>query len=858
VRRRRGRSPLRAARGLTTGNRLARAAARWPSEPTGGCMLYRSSSTHGLPRAPRGTSVALLVTAAFGISLLAAAAAALAGEVRGRVLDPTDAVLPGVTVTLANEVTGFSQQTVSGNDGSYILYNVPNNPYHLTASLEGFKEAHVDVDVRGNIPVVRDLRLTAAFAETTTVTAEKENVALETDESTTHTDIDKSLIQRFPAAVPSRAFESIVMSAPGFSQDENGRYHFQGGHSQQLLVVDGQPIGDQVGITFSNSLNPAIAQGIEIVTGGVPAEYGEKAYGVINLVTRSALGQNGLHGDAAFGAGSFSTYDGNLGVGYGGKQSGLFLNLDGSSSDRFLDPVTFGNLHNHGDTLRGFLRYDLLPGKGQGQDSFRFTANGGRTRRDVTNLPSQEAAGQDERVHTRDWNVNGDYLHIFTGDLVAEGQLYARDNRLQLLASPSDTPVLAAQNRKLDNQGVNASVAKSLGGNEIKLGVQAKRFPIDERFSFLITDPTLNDPTMDGFNPNLAPYDGTRGGHPFVFDGSRNGAYVAGYAEDNLRWQNLTLNAGLRYDHNHLFLSESQLQPRVGAAYYLPATNTVLRASFDRMFITPEYENILLSSSALAASIVPPDVQQDRSLGLGRLFNVSERHNAFNYGVQQGIGKWLRLDGSYWKRQVHNAADQDQFFNTGIVFPLNFKRGDLSGWNLRFDTAPWHGLRTYASIGHVHAVYSPPFVGGLFLSPDAVTVISQGPFLIDHDQNLQEQLGIFWDVPGSGFWAGVTQRYDSGLVTDAGTPADVLAGGPDTAYAEPFINFNSTPERIRSRTVWSFSLGARLERYGLPLEAQLDLLNAFDKQGLYNFMSTFGGTHVIPPREIAGRIRYTF
>jgi hypothetical protein len=387
--------------------------------------------------------------------------------------------------------------------------------------------------------------------------------------------------------------------------------------------------------------------------------------------------------------------------------------------------------------------------------------------------------------------------------------------------------------------------------------VQVKRFPIDERFAFLITDPTLNDPTMPGYNPNLAPYDGTRGGSPFVFLGSRTGTYAAGYAQDTVHWQNLTINAGLRYDHNRLFLSESQLQPHIGVAYYIPQTSTVLRASYDRMFITPEYENILLSSSAQASSLTPPEVQQSALAGFGHLFNVSERHNAYNYGIQQGLGKWLRVDASYWERKVKNTADQDQFFNTGIVFPLNFKGGDLSGWNVRLDTAPWNGLRSYLSLGHVHALYDPPLVGGLFVNVSPLD-ISQGPFLIDHDQKLQEQLGVFWDIPKSGFWTGVTQRYDSGLVTHVGTPEDLLAGGPDTAYAEPFINFTSNPQRIKPRIIWDFSLGARLKQYGLPFELQLDVLNAFDKKGLYNFMSTFGGTHVIPPRIIAGRIRYLF
>ena len=206
--------------------------------------------------------------------LLTSPAAVWAGQIRGKVVDPAGAALPGATVTLDNDLSGSTQQTVSGADGSFIFYNVPNNPYHLRATLDGFADFHADIDVRGSVPLEPKVEMTPAFSGSTTVTAEKENVELETGDSSSHTDIDKSLVRRFAAPVASRAFEAIVLSAPGFSQDENGRYHFQGGHSQQLLVIDGQPIGDQVGVTFSNSLNPAVAEGIEIVTGGVPAEYG--------------------------------------------------------------------------------------------------------------------------------------------------------------------------------------------------------------------------------------------------------------------------------------------------------------------------------------------------------------------------------------------------------------------------------------------------------------------------------------------------------------------------------------------------------------------------------------------------------
>ena len=166
------------------------------------------------------------------------------------------------------------------------------------------------------------------------------------------------------------------------------------------------------------------------------------------------------------------------------------------------------------------------------------------------------------------------------------------------------------------------------------------------------------------------------------------------------------------------------------------------------------------------------------------------------------------------------------------------------------------GLRGYLSLGHANAACNP-FVGGLFLDAGALATLGGGCFVIDHDQDIQEQAGFFYDLGTSGFWAGVTQRYDSGLVTDAGAVEDVLSS-PDTAYAAPYIRFDEDPQRVKSRTIWNFSLGARLQKYGLPFELQVDLLNAFDKQGLYNFQSVFGGTHVIPPRTLAGTWKFVF
>jgi len=398
------------------------------------------------------------------------------------------------------------------------------------------------------------------------------------------------------------------------------------------------------------------------------------------------------------------------------------------------------------------------------------------------------------------------------------------------------------------------------GAHEVRVGGVFKSFPIDERFSFGITDPALNDPASPDYNPNLAVYDLTRGGSLFDFHGQRTGTYYAAYVQDNIKLQDLTLNVGFRYDHNNLPTSASVLEPRLGAAYFIQKTGTVLRASYNRVFYTPEYENILLSSSPEAASLVPPLVQLSRALGGGQLLVPGERQNAYTVGVQQALGGHARLDADFWWRRSTGAGDQDQFENTGIVFPLAFSSGRFDGWDVRLDMAQMHGFRGFLSLGHTHAVYVPPNVGGLFLDQAAIATITAGPFLIDHDQAIQAQLGVFYDIGKSGFWVSSNIRYDSGLVCGVG-PADI-ASDPNNAFAIPYVVVHSgtglDPNRIAARTVADFSVGANLSQHGIPLSIQADLLNAFNKQGVYNIESVFGGTHVIPPRTFAVHLRYSF
>ena len=389
----------------------------------------------------------------------------------------------GVVVELRNDITGLQGRLSSpAADGSFQFFNVPFNPYELHVEVKGFETAHQPVDVRSAAPLEMPITLKlAALSEAVTVTAETA-AQLETDTSTSHVDIDKSYIARAPATVASRAMEELITATPGFAKDENGRYHFQGSHSQGQFVIDGQTISDQTGVTFSNSIDPGIAQSMEVIYGNVPAEYGEKVGAVVNLVTKSGLGTP-FHGDLSGGAARFSTYEGGPALGGGSKNFGAFASLNGSWSDRFLDPVNFDNLHNHGDTERGFLRLDYAAD--ELQDQVRFTALA---------RPTQPRRAQHLHAGRRGPGPAGEEPRP---ELQPRLDPRPLDRRPPSTSTPSAAlPLRAAalrqrhaghghSDRTLDNYGVTRRVTWAPNAHhEIKVGGVFKSFPIDETFGF--------------------------------------------------------------------------------------------------------------------------------------------------------------------------------------------------------------------------------------------------------------------------------------------------------------------------------------------------------------------------------------
>ncbi len=781
------------------------------------------------------------------------AAAASSGTVAGRILDDQGRPVARAQVRLENRVSGFRAAVSTDATGAYAFLNVPFSDYHLEAEAPGMQEIHRNLSVRSPLPLKVDLRMGSASA---TVVVE-DQVALVEVHPAAHLDIDQSAIEKIPAAVSSRAMDRVLLATPGFIQDENGRFHFRGSHGQVTYVVDGVPITDQVQATFSNGLDPTSVESMEVITGGVSAEYGGKPAAVVNITSKSGLGQSrDFGGDVTAGFSRFSTRELGMSVRGGTEAFGYFVTGSASASDRFLDPVNFENLHNHGTTGRLSTRFDWLLGA---SDMLRLSVSGGATGREVVNLASQQAAGQDQRARDTDANLNLGWTHLFGADRSLEAAVYfrgatarldpTRDLQPGFAAGGPDTPVWVRSDRRLDNQGAQVSYTQRIGAHALKAGLQAVRYPLHERFDLAITDPAQ----VTGPGDPLYPYSPAGGGNILRFAEGFAPSLASAFVQDDVKAGRWTFALGLRYDsYRGRNFTQNELQPRLGLTYTVPGPGTLLRAVYDRLLITPENENLAFSTSQAIWSLVTQSASPAPQLR-------GETQDSYLLGLEQQLGQVARISLDYWWKDSRNAADNSQFLNTGILFPISAWKGRFHGLDLRIDTVPVHGWSGYLSAGTVRTLFYSPTVGGLDSADPTVNGPAGTPYLIDHDQKLTAQLGLRFER--GGFFAQAVGRYDSGL--EAGDPASV-AGNPDYAFGIPYVRAQwdslvGLNYRIKARTTLDLNAGRTWKLAGARrLSAGLDLLNATDEKGLYNFLSAFGGTHVIPPRTLAVHVKLAF
>jgi hypothetical protein len=876
----------------------------------------------------KGMSICAVFVLGFVLSTAVQPAAAQlgnSGSIAGVVKDPSGGVVAGATVEISYPVSGLHRETTTDADGGFKFTNVPFNPYHLAVTTPGFASYSQDVDVRSTVPTVVQISLKLGTAATS-ITVEANGADLIETDPSFHTDVDRGLFERLPLESQSSSVSALVThSSPGVVADSNGLFHGLGDHAENSFSVDGQAITDQQSKIFSNQIPAESIQSLEVISGGPPAEFGDKTSLVIKVTTRSGLGQTKPVGSVKASYGSFGSVNGGFDVAFGGQKWGNFISASGLNTSRFLDPPELQAIHDKGNEENLFDRVDYqLTGADSLHVNLGYTRSWFQTPNTADNLnsgvknpvdPNQLVGQADQRALIKTLNVAPVWTRLISSTTLFTLGAYVRQDQFGYFPSgnafadgtgliPGGSSATLSQQRKLTNAGIRSDVSYVKGIHNVKAGVTFQHTFLTENFNFGITSPNflssqtdangnpcfVNNQALDAPCTTLLPFDLTRGGALFPFRGHTDVKQLSFYLQDSITKGKWAFNLGVRGDVYRGIVHDWQPQPRVGIAYNIKKTNSVLRLSYSRVLETPFNENLILASLG-ASNPVITDVIGGASL---QAPIRSGQRNQFNAGFQQAFGKFLVVDADYLWKYTHNAYDFSAFGNTPIFFPIAWKNSKIDGPSVRVSLPYFHGLTAFAVLAHVRARYFPPQVGGL-----GATVTGGEVFRIDHDQAFNQTTHVQFQPWKTLPWIGFNWRYDSGLVAsnpnldtfdhalaflDADEQAAIgLFCGPNVAtisnqlttaicagqtkvgaklirIAGATFDLDRNPTRVSPRNLFDASVGDDNLFQGdhHKWSLRFTVINLTNKVALFNFLSTFSGTHFVTPRSYNAELGFHF
>jgi len=871
----------------------------------------------------KSLSAAFLITFSVLLGPIANAQSGNSTSITGTVLDPSGAVVLNATVEVRNPVSGYSRSAVTDAAGKFTIPNVPFNPYHVTVTGQGFAAYAQDVDVKSSVPINLSINLkVTGSSEVVTVESTAEDLLENT--STFHTDVDRGLFDKLPLESQSSSLSSLVtLASPGIAADSNGLFHGMGDHAENSFSVDGQPITDQQSKVFSNQIPLDSVASLEVISGAPPAEFGEKTSVVINVTTRSGQGVTTPHGALTTSYGSFGTVNAGFNLAYGGQNWGNFISVNGLNSGRFLDPPEFTVIHDKGNEENVFDRIDYQVSKAdslhvnlgftrswfQNPNSFDNVLHSGQT--DPSGNPLSPT---DQRSQIKTFNIAPSWTRLLNNNAVLTLGAFVRRDQYNYYPSPNLFDDLSpiqqetvAQDRTLTNAGLRSDLSYVKGIHNVKIGATYQQTFLNENDHLGIVDngflPSqtdangnpcfVNNVALDSPCTDLLPFDLTRGGTQFFFKGHTDVKELALYIQDQITKGNWSFNLGLRGDFYNGLTTHKEAEPRLGVAYNIKSSNTILRVSYARLLETPFNENLIVSSTGCSDAVLNPLL----GCAASGVTPVSPGwRNEFHAGIQQAFGKYLVFSGEYIWKYTHNGYDFSILGNTPIFFPVAWHNSKIPGFAGRVSVPNFHGFSALMVFSSVAARFFLPQLSGAGATPSA----PGGVFRIDHDEKFNQTTHLQYQPWQRGPWFGFNWRYDSGLVagavpfaTDTTTPVDLtgltgdqqlqaglFCGSQRPTLSTPLTtcapsqygsnlvkipgpgmeNDDHNPPRIAPRHLFDIAIGddniLRGDKYKWSL--QFTAINLTNKVALYNFLSTFSGTHFVTPRTYTAELGFHF
>ena len=749
------------------------------------------------------------------------------GELRLKVTDPAGLGVKSL-VALISEANHYQQSFLTDDAGNLAVKRMPFGIYNLEVLHEGLAPTSKSIEIRSATPEEDQVQL-GFVPLTTTIEVTERATLVDPHRVGTANQIGAQTITDRVTSLPGRSVQDLVDSQPGWLYEGNAVLHPRGSEYQTQFVLDGIPLTDNRSPGSGPEIEADSLQSMSVYTAGIPAEYGRKMGGVVEVNTARDTRQ-GLHGEVVLSGGSFDTAGGYALLQYLDGKNTFGVTTAGAMTGRYLSPPVPENYTNNGTTgdFSAFYERDFTP-----SDRLSLMFRHELARFDIPNEHVQQAAGQKQDGEIFENLGMFSYQHIFSADTVGNFGGMVRDNSNSLTSNLLSTPIIAFQNNHFTEGYFKGTLSIHRGKQEWKIGAESDNISLHERFAYVITDPSQFDPATP-----------TR----FGFVDNRPDLEQSAFVQDLIRLGQWTVSAGIRWDHYQLIVNENAISPRLAASRYFPKWELLIHASYDRVFQTPSFENILLASSPNVV-VLNPDVL--------RLPVEPSHGNYYEVGMTKGFFGRLRLDTNYYRRNVNNFADDNLLLNTPVSFPIAFRKANIYGAEGKIGIPNWGRFSGFASYSYMVGSAYFPVTGGLFLGQDATNALTQlgGRFWVSQDQRNTVRTRFRCQFK-SWLWGAVGADYGSGLPVDFdGTYEQALA-----QYGQQVVDrVNFDRARVKPNFSLNASLGADLwQRDNIALRVQFDATNLTDRLNLINFAGLFSGNSVAPPRSYAVRLKVAF
>jgi outer membrane receptor protein involved in Fe transport len=644
--------------------------------------------------------------AAFALLTAAFAWAVVLNSLRGIVHDPDHRPVAGAHVTVKSASSEFTQSLTTGPDGAFESMTLPVGEYEVTVTQAGFQPAEQRVVVSsGGGPILHFQLALGTTAQV--VNVEDQALAANPEAVTPTTIISRREIRETPGADLSNSMNMITDYVPGAWMTHD-QLHVRGGH-QVTWAIDGVPIPNtNIASNVGPQIDPKDIDYLEAERGGYSSVYGDRSYGVFNVVPRTGFESND-EGEFYATYGSFQQTNDQVNFGSHTEKFAYFASLNGNRSDYGLSTPGPEILHDRAWGLGGMTSLIYNP---NANNQLRFVTLLRGDDYQIPNDPDAEAAGMRDVERERDSVVSFSWVHTAAPGVVFTVSPFYHYNRANYDGDPNDTPISTTQHRGSQYAGAQATVADVTKKHNLVAGFYGFGQHDDELIGLL-----ANDGSGDSIRQtNVA-----------------TGQLETLFLEDQYKatsW--LTLTGGLRLTHFAGAISENAADPRLGGSIRIPHVNWVLRGFWGTYYQAPPL-----------STVSGPLLNYAVSQGLGFIPLRGERDQEHQFGLTIPLRAWS-FDVNNYHQRAHNYFDHNNIGDSNIFFPLTVDHARLYGWEVAVRSPRlFHHGEVYLAYAYAHAEGAGAISGGLTdFSPPA-----SGYFLLDHDQRHTFHTGFSWSLP---------------------------------------------------------------------------------------------------------------